>query len=414
MKIVENFSLQTGLKINKPDLTESFFPLDHPIEKTIIFYTFAGGIRKEGENYIATHPAFIYDYFNEVLDLLYPILSSMGYKFYQIGSSTDPKLDRVNSLLGLTNSLQAAYLVSKCALFVCGDNIWGHIRSKENKPLIQLFGPTDSRTNSPFWGSENSIHIDSHRFGKLPSYSPNEPFKTINLIPPEQVAQAALNLLKIDSQINIKSVFIGPNYNHQIFELVPNVLIDPSMELGIPIIRMDYEHNLEGLIQNIRTRKCAIILDKEIDLNVLSSLKPNIANLRVCVDNVSDNWLKMLKKIPIPTLFVTEQQDEEKINKRRLELFDICFFDKIQNPTIEGLRNGIESYTNKTVDKNLDLSKLFFSSKRMILSKGKIYLSKAHWEEDISTSSFQERVGSVIDKSSFWNEMQNHWYFIKD
>src|SRR5690606_38490744 len=110
-------------------------------------------------------------------------------------------------------------------------------------PTIGLYGPTEPREPGA---------IESSRNGLLPSFDPNERNKTINLIPPEQVANGILRALDLP-ELNLKTVDVGSHYNSPIFDICPdhqtNLMFSPN---SIFNIRMDWYHNPQFLIENLQ------------------------------------------------------------------------------------------------------------------------------------------------------------------
>jgi hypothetical protein len=391
---------------------ESFFPLAHPVEKTILVHAFAGDVN----NNQATKPAKLYDHFVEVLELLKPIVEPLGYRFYQIGGPGEPTLKGVEeSLCGRTSFAQCHYLVKNCALLIGNDSQWAHIRGAAGRELVTLYGPTDPKNHGPHWKDPlKTVLIESHRFGrKRPSYQSAEFPKTVNVIPPEQVANAALLLLGQSESITRHSLYIGPDYNAPQIELIPNVVIDPSVQIAGPlIVRMDYYFDENILLSNVRLRKCCIILNREVNLNLLAQLKPNINSLRIVVDTLSVDWIRALRRLGIPTQFVTEESDEDKLRNLRLKLFEIgCYFDQIQHATIDEFQKGAASYLNKPLDLTINPSTLFFKTNRFLLSDGKVYLSRAHQLSGQSARSTDQNTGAVIDSAEFWRDVNSFYIF---
>lgn len=410
--LAESFALQTGIPISKPVMPESFYPLDTPLDKVILINNFAGEIRVSNNKAFATFPSKIYDYFDEVVDMLAPALEPLGYKFYQIGLAGNP-MRGVTSLVGKLSPLQTVYLVNRAALLIDNDSIWSHIRGVGEKPIVQVFGPTTPRDFGLHWKNlAKTVELESHRFGKKPSYQAEEPFKTINLVPPESIVNAVMSVLGLEARISEQTIYIGPEYNmvHRLYEIVPNIVVNADTNVEIPIIRMDYEFNEKGLVQNLQVRKCAIITDKEINPMIFEKLAPHINSVRVEVDKIDPQWIEKVKKLGIPVMWVSMESDEAKLAKLRLDLYDYCLFDKLQRTTFEALTNGVKSYLNKSFDIKANLAKIGFKTNRFVLSGGKKYLSRAHWEKNIPAP-FDSNEGEVIDTSNFWEEQRNHWYF---
>jgi len=406
--LLETYALQCGVKINKPWVNTSFYPLPESMDKVILIHAFAGSIQ-DGR---ATAPGKIYDHFNEVVEILTPILQKNGYKIYQIGAGGEPALKGVESLCGKTTFAQSSYLVKNCALLIGNDSVWQHLRGAEDKPMIVLFGGTSPKnTGSYFGSSDKKVFIESHRCGKKPTHLIAESPKTINFIPPETVAKQAAQILGIDEQIIRKSFCFGPEYLAEFFEIIPNTVIRPELNVGIPVIRMDYLFDEGVLVQNLNIRKCAIVTNKEINLNILSAFKERINSMRVEVDKVSQFWLKTVKKIGIPLMYISLERDPEKLKNLRLRLHDDCFFDKLEVSTKQQFIDHAKVFLNKEIDKDFDFSKLLFKTKKFILSDGRVFTSKAHWLAGKSVESTEKCVSQVIDSDEFWDDWRNGYFF---
>ena len=71
--LLEKYALQTGSKIGKPFVYETFFPI--PFEKFITFQ--AQSIK---------FPSKEYDYIQDVIDFIAPILEKSNIKIIQLGT----------------------------------------------------------------------------------------------------------------------------------------------------------------------------------------------------------------------------------------------------------------------------------------------------------------------------------------
>lgn len=409
--LAETYALACGVRIDTPVIEESFFPLEWPLDKVVLIHAFAGAIGQNGQQLQATFPAKIYDHFNDVVTLLKPVLDPLGYRFYQIGGPNEPGLRGIESLCGRTSMLQCAYLVKRAALLVGNDSQWAHVRGTVGKKLVALYGPTSVKCHGPYWNDPTqTILIESHRAGKPTSYAAAEHPKTINWIPPEQVANAALSLLDVPP-LSQQTIYVGSEYNMPAFELVPNVVIDPRIQMAGPlVVRMDYHFDESMLISNLRLRKCLIITDREINLNFLVQLKGNIVSVRIEIDKVSHDWLRQLRKLGIPTGFFTSERDEVKIRQMRLDFYDTCLFDLYHPPFREEFAKGAAIYLNKELDKDFNWTKLKIRTNKFLLSDNKIYLSKAHWQAGRPAVSTDANTDTIIDSPEFWEE-QAHFLF---
>lgn len=412
--LAETYALQVGVPLNKPAVQESFFPLDHPIEKSILIHGFGGAI-VDGNK--ATFPAKVYDYFTEVVTVLKPLAEAQGYKLYQIGAPGEPQIKGLEQLVGKTSMLQCTYLVKRCALLIGNDSLWAHQRGAFDGSLVVVYGPT-SKPHFPHWNNAAKTHlIESHRFGKKPSFQSQEFPKTINLIPPEQIVDKALSLLDIKNPRKRQSLTVGPAYMMPAVELIADVVIDPRIQVPVaPIIRMDHLFNEKVMAENLRFKKCVIITNKEIDIELLKSFRQNIEAIRIEIDTISPDWIKQVRKLGIKCALMAAEKNDEKVKNMRLDYYDATQptgFDRFLPPTIEDFKKEVEKYTQKPLDQMIKLEDLFFRTNKFILSNGKVYLSKAHWKAGISAENTEQNTGKVIDSSDFWEE-QAHFYIYNE
>lgn len=412
--LASTYALQIGVPLSKPTIQKAFFPLDHPLDKVVLLHGFGGAIMQDqGGRLVPSFPAKVYDHFSEVVALIKPALDAAGYKIFQIGAPGEPLIKGCQHIVGQTTMHQCAYLVENAALLIGNDSMWAHQRGAFGGSLVAVYGPTSSWVHGPHWKhEEKTILIDSHRFGKKPSYQSQESPKTINTIPPEQVANGALKLLGLP-QVSRESIFVGAAYNQSIVELVPDSVVAPQIQIpGQLIVRMDYVHNEKILAQNLQLRPCNIIINREVDLSILGQLRQNVAAIRLEVDHISPSWIKELKKLGIKTMFSCVERNPEKVAAMRLEYFDACFFDQFVPPTLEDFKRDTVKYLNKPLDESLKLDTLFFKSNKFLLSDSKVFLSKAHWKAGKNTPTTSQNIGQVIDDPVFWEESA-HFYFFK-
>jgi hypothetical protein len=414
--LAETYAREIGVKLDKPSVYETFYPLDHPIEKSILIHSFGGKIVDTPQGKQIAFPSKIYDYYNEVVAIIKPILEPLGYRFYQIGAPGEPLLPGVTHLVGRTSIPQCVYIVRRCALLIGNDSQWAHMRGAFGGSMVVSYGGT-STPHHPFWRDrEKTILIESHRFGKKPSYQSMENPKTINLIPPEQIANAALSLLD-QPQIGRNSLSVGVAYNQPIIELIPDVVMDPRIQTPVPpIIRMDLHFSEENLGKNLQLRKCQIITNKEIDITLLARFKPNIAAIRMEIDKLSPDWIKKVKRLGVQCGVMAVEKDDTKVQQMRLDYYDALQptgFDRFVAPTLDDWKKDVEKYTQKPLDPAIKLETLSFKTNKFILSNGKVYLSKAHWQAGIAAASTDANTGTVIDSPAFWEEAVAHFYIFK-
>lgn len=399
MKLLELYSLATGLKIGKQALAESFFPL--PIDGYITLQASSGMAAKN------------YGYYNEVVNLIGPKLKELGISIVQLGGPEDQPVNGCIHLQGKTTLHQSNHILRNSFLHIGNDSWMAHRAGALKIPLVVCYGSTTIANHSPFdCDPQRTVLIESHRFGNNPSFAAQENPKTINLITPESIANAALKLLGLPP-VSRETVFIGMAYSQNLVELVPDSIVAPSVNVpGQLVVRMDYAHNEKMLAQNLQLRQCNVITSREIDLSILGQLRPNIAAIRLEIDKISVGWIKEFKKLGIKTMYSCAERDPDKVAAMRLEYFDACFFDQFVPPALQDFRNDVAKYLNKPLDESLRLDTLSFKSNKFLLSDNKVFLSKAHWKAGKNAASAGDNVGVVIDDSDFWSE-QAHFYFFK-
>ncbi len=423
MTLAETYALASAVPLDRPTMPETFYPTEHPIEKTILIHAFAGGWMEQNGQKVPAFPAKAYDHYDEVISLLRSIVEPAGYRFLQIGGPGEPPVRGVESMVGKTTLYQCAYLVRRCALLIGNDSMWSHVRGANNGALIVPFGPT-SAPHHPYWHdpAKTSL-IESHRGGGKPSYASHEGPKTINWIPPEEIADAAMWHLAIPGGSKRHSLFIGDLYNQSLIEMVPNVVVDPRLPLSGPlIVRMDYAaadgasqtEAIGKLVRNLQLRKCVLFLNREVDPNLLGQFKPQIHSMRVEVDQMSADWIRAVKRFGIPTGFVSVEKDPAKLADLRLRLYDVMHpggIDHHVEPTKDDFLSGAKRYLNKELDTALKVDSLSFKTRRLLLSDDKVYLSKAHWLAGKATPTPDQNSGTVIDSPDFWAGLHHQYIY---
>jgi ADP-heptose:LPS heptosyltransferase len=124
MHLLEQYSLASGVKIKKPYIYEKFFPVT--AEKYITFHP-------------SSKPSKTYDYWQEVINIISPILDSKGIKIIQLGQEKEKVYSGVVSLVGFTNINQTAFILRDCLLHFGADSFPTHIASGYNKKIVALY-----------------------------------------------------------------------------------------------------------------------------------------------------------------------------------------------------------------------------------------------------------------------------------
>jgi len=383
MHLVQQYALSCGCKISRPYLNPQFYPI--PFDKYIVIHASSG---MESKNY---------DLYDEVIDLIKPCLDKQNMKLVQIGGENDKKLNNCYYALG-TTKLQMQYIIQQSQLLLANDTCSIHFASGLDKKIVALYTTLYPSNASPYWSKpEDVILLESHRNGNKPSYAAQESPKTINLIKPEEVAKSVLKLLNIDNDIHFNTIYIGDQYYKSILEIVPN-FFDPNITNNDIILRLDYFDVKDRLYikEWSQNNNLIIITDKFLNLNIINSLKQKIKSLNFEIPENYDmgkyiDFFKHVQNTGIPLKLYS--RDEKNISKVRFDFFDF----------------SIDLLTDKEnpLDSSINLDKIYIKSNKILLSKGKRFISKAHLLKNLPT----EINISPIDDRNFWNESKTFYFY---
>ena len=375
MHLIESYASSCGLKINKPFIYTNFFPLN--TDKYISFQPFS-------------KPAKNYDYWQDVINLIYPYLKNEKIDIVQIGTKDDPKIDKCIHTCGQTNISQAAYIIQKSILHLGADSFGAHIASGFDKKILALYSNNNIENVLPYWSKKEDLVLLKPNINKKPSYASEENPKSINLIKPEEIASGILKLLNIQHNKFFETIRIGENYNKKTLELILDQFIDPNaIQIENLIIRMDYFFNQNALEALLKTKKCIIFTNKAIDINMLKLYKNNILQIIYIIEESNEsNFIKELKKNTINFVMISSLP-EGILNKYKINYMDY----------------GLIINTQDDIKKNFNYKNCkYLSSKTIVSSKGQ-FKSKYDW--------LNQNGDKVVDDPEFWKEIEN-FYIYKD
>ena len=399
-KLLSTYAKSTGLKIGNMYLREHFFPV--PFEKYITIQTGSGQASKN------------YDYYQEVIAILKPILDQNGITLVHIGAKEDPQLNGVYDLRGKTSIPQSAYIIKRAAVHLGNDSWIQHYSCFNKVPTIVLFGSTSPANHGSYWENDKTIFMESHRSGNKPTFS-QEHIKTINFIQPEKVVENVVKLLGGNIKIPFNTVFIGDLYNQVMLEVLPNFVLDNRLMPQLPIaLRMDLEFNEENLVEILKTgRRVNLITKKSVNPNILNSFRAQILSYNEEVSlNTDVNQINIIKSIIPNHRFYTKLEDEEEIKKIRFKFFDIIQVMQVKDMTKDQVLEASARFLNKSLDDLPKIDTLGFKSNKYILSEGQIYTSFAHLKSKKPIPSFDQNMSDVIDDEDFWRD-SNNFYIIE-
>lgn len=415
-KILSTYARSTGLRISSrgPNVKQAFFPVAH--ERYVTIQTGSAQAAK------------CYDLWGEVLRLLLPILNANKIAVLHLGSKDDAALPGVHDLRGSTSILQSNWLIGRSLLHMGNDSWLAHCAGWHYKPLVVLYGSTDPAPHGPYWSdpSKTSLLV-SHRWNGRPTYG-NEPIKTIDLIPPEKVANEVLRLLGISHLFTHQSRFWGALFSNIIFDLVPDAIPAPTFLPDVVInVRMDYLHNEDILAGVLGTgRRINIITKRPIArMDALSAHRAQILsyNQELSADEADQpslDYVATVKALFPQHAFFTKETDIQIVANIRFKYLDHCLIEQTKDVTQADYITNSLLYLNRedTPQNRLDIASessyidangcaLRFRSNKVILAKGGAYPSIAHLEANRPIQSLGDEA-DVIDNPLFWKDL-NHF-----
>ena len=355
MHILETYALSTGSKINKPFVIKKFFPL--PCDKYITIQNSSG------------MPGKCYDYFQEVIDFIYPYLEKKGYTIIQIGQTDDKALSKTTQLQGKTNINQTAYILDNSKLHIGNDSFAVHMCSSFETPVISLYGASSPDSSGPFWKNKYQVSLTTKN--PSPSFNPNEQPKSVNEIKVEDILASVNSLLLNDDSIEkISTKFIGRKLKQVIVEATPDqVVSEDSFKGHLLNIRLDHveeitEKYYESIAANLQIRKCCIVTDKAFEVEKFYHFKGNLK--MIIYDVTKDLDFNFIKKcntlgLKITPIFKIFKNSEEELLKRKVDLIDLPqIIEKIEKIDFD-----LKDYKDST---------LYYKSNKFYISNNQIFL----------------------------------------
>ena len=387
MHLIETYALACGAKIDKSFIYEVFTPL--PGSSFISFHAFT---KFNSRNY---------DYWQDVLDIIVPVLNSHKIVVIQTGGPNDPRMNGVVDYRGKTTMNQLAYIVKRSKLHFGCDSFAIHLASAFDVPIVGIYNVMQPENSGPYFGNpDHQILFDcSKRLGQKPSYAADENPKTINTIFPEEIAAAILKLLKIPYEPKFKTIFIGDGYGKaQINDFVPNQAVNVADKNAVLDVRMDYHFNENALAQQLQNNKCRIFANKRINTKILSTFKPAIDSVYYFIEENDDPaFVKEMASMGIKVVLLCSLP-QEVVDKKKINYYELGNINIIPNPSQEIL------------ERLKNIKNLQYKSCRTVHSKGKFYASREAEKLDIpKTAGFQP----VIDTPDFWKEEFDSSFFVE-
>ena len=370
MHRLESFALSSGSKISKPHIEQSFYPI---VDKKFICVSQKSLCDSKN-----------YDYINDVVFHIKPYLDEHGIAMYQIGEADETKIFYTKNYLNL-NRLQSSYLLNKSLLYIGNYNFYANVASHMNKPCVCPTNLDYIESFKPYWSNDDNCLIVKPESDLKPSFSPKEHPKTINQIPPEEIAEHVLDLLNINNNINkIETIFLGEEYKHAIVDVVPGDYDVMSMNLFGPLnIRMDKEFNLEFLARCSGMQHVNIVTDRPIPKQVLNMFSDNLKLISFFIDKNTEaiDIENIVSKGSPLNLLSTDRKNIAEIRLKFID-YEVKLFGKMSKKDLK-----TKVYSN-----------LKFLSKRNIISGGQVFNSYL-------SLSLGKNTSKVKNQKEFWEDL---------
>jgi hypothetical protein len=380
MHLVEAYSAATRLRIAPMEIETHSFPMPFT-QKYVVIITSTGA------------PAKNYQFWRIVCDWLKPALNAAGYVLVQAGGEKDERIGANHDICGKTTTLQYFDVIKNAALVVCGDTSAVHVAGHFNVPFVALYSISPPEVSKAYFGNP---YLQKYLTPKdyTPSYNPNESPAAINKIKPEEVVQAAFELLKM-RQVAFKTLHAGVGYPLHVLEIIPNVILRPESIPGQVLnIRFDKGGVERAVYDQLALRKCSVSTKAPLDVNILKSLRSNIDFIAYEIDeNHSPKFAQDMMREQVPFRLFSNLPNE-RLNPIKLDYFDIAVIAPYPTPERVECPIGTKFRTN-----------------RKILSNSKIYLSHAHVLEDKPVDGFDKTESIVIDSPEFWRDKELYYIY---
>ena len=384
MRLLDTYALAAGAKIDKPFIFDQFFPLVY--DK---YVTFQAQTKFESKDY---------SYWQDVINILFPVLEKHGYKIIQVGGPNELIYQYVVDLRGKTDLNQLAYVIKNASLHLGSDSVGVHMASAYDVPIVGLYSVSQSTVSGPHFGTkEKQIIFDAYlrtRTGK-PSYSNQEQPKCVDLIKPEEVADAAFKLLGLPAKTPFETVFTGNRYGPKIIrEFIPVKAFQVSNP-EVPIeVRMDLHFDERVLEEQLNFCRALIVTNKRINRELLKKYRQNIAGLIYVVEEEGDDpkFITEIRDLAITIILISYLSDEQ-LQSKKIDYYE------------HGKINIVPpEQPEKWDDLKKNMNSLYFKSNKVVAQDGKLFCGNvSRIQGDVLENDFDYY--KAVDIPEFWREL---------
>ena len=372
MHVVESYSADSRLKIDKPFVYQKYFPL-----------TFGDYITLHCSKSLSGRS---YGYWSTVTSMLLPALKDRGIVIVQIGEKEDPLVKGCVDLRGRSSINQTSFIINHSLLHLGVESGLTQIASGLGKKIVTVFSPDKKSCSSgPYWSEvKDVVNIDPES-------------SHINSVAPETISRSVCSMLGVDLGYGYDTLFCGSAYDKAIIEQVLDSTVNIDGFSGQTLyLRMDLHHNEECLDKQLGVDcgcEYAIITSKPINTSIIKKHKKRIKVIFYRMDKShSPSFVSKLLKTGVNYVLCTREQ-KDFIQTIKIDYLDhgLIHLDNILDP----------SKQNKLKNENLD--DLYFSSNKFIISKQKFYPNTSFWRQGKDTPKIDtSSVFKLSNEDDFW------------
>ena len=390
MHIVESFALNSGAKIDKPYIYDSYIPLQWGTDKYITFQPFGTWPRGQAK---------MYSYWEEVTDILRPIFNKNNIHIVQLGAKGEPQIKGTMPMMGRTSINQVAYLIKNSLLHLGLDSFGVHVASGYGKKIVALYSNSSPQNCGPYWSNQKDIRLmSSVREGELPSYCEFEDPKTIDRIKAEDIAKNVCELLGLEYTYEYETLYVGKEYSQKRIELVPTHHVGNWKDFGVDslILRMDKHFDESICASQLEKSPCSVVTDKPMSLDLLKYYKDQIIELVFIVkDTAYIEYLKEVKSIGVK-LFLISHIDEKEFNNLKLDYIDMA---RIVHLPQSNKQNFLKDH------EGVDFDNLYYKSGATIIRDKTIFASYSPKEKTPFNLANGQTPQKLDDCPELWKDL---------
>ena len=380
MNTLEKYASHCGVGWQKPEVSQSYFPIRDNA------YIIIDNRNRMDSN--------IYELYLDVIEMLSGIFAEYKIDIYMFCSDGKYALAGTRPLVNL-HPKQESFLVNNSLAVISSGNISTYTSSALGVPSIGLYSAVPASVMKPLWDDKH-VAIESDRSGTLPSYGVEEKIRGINKIKPEDICNQLLKLLDKKERVDVESIHVGDIYQMKVVEVIPDFVPAPDFFLGKVInIRVDYCDDEANLIRWITGRQANLLIDKPLNLDLINYFKNSIVQITASIgDEFTEGWIKSAKKIGVNLELSCNDKD-------RIGDFRYKFFDHTVNENLFKKKSDMwepDKFTNKTK----------FTTGKILISEGERYSClSAKKAKRVLTNDPEV----VYDDNEFWKELDHYRLF---